>query len=41
MFFGVFELLKLFVTLLFSINFRNQIENQVSDYRLMGASSVL
>jgi hypothetical protein len=30
---------KLFVTPPFSINFRCQIENQVSDYRLMGASS--
>ena len=30
---------KLCVTLPFSINFRCQIENQVSDYRLLGASS--
>ena len=32
-------LLKLCVTPPFSINFRCQIENQVSDYRLLGASS--
>jgi hypothetical protein len=30
---------KLCVTPPFSINFRCQIENQVSDYRLLGASS--
>ena len=30
---------KLSVTPPFSINFRCQIENQVSDYRLLGASS--
>ena len=32
---------KLCVTLPFSINFRYQIENQVSDYRVLGASSQL
>jgi hypothetical protein len=32
---------KLCVTLPFFINFRCQIENQVSDYRLLGASSFL
>ena len=32
---------KLFMTLLFSINFRSQIENQLTDYRLLGASSFL
>jgi hypothetical protein len=32
---------KLCVTPPFSINFRCQIENQVSDYRLLGASSLL
>jgi hypothetical protein len=31
---------KLLVTSPFSINFRSQIENLVSDYRLPGASSV-
>jgi hypothetical protein len=31
---------KLCVTLPFSINFRCQIENQVSDYRFLGASSL-
>jgi hypothetical protein len=31
---------KLCVTPPFSINFRCQIENQVSDYRLLGASSL-
>jgi hypothetical protein len=30
---------KLCITPPFSINFRCQIENQVSDYRLLGASS--
>jgi hypothetical protein len=35
------QLSKIFVTLPITINFRSQIENQVSDYRLMGASSVL
>ena len=33
------QLSKLFVPLPISINFRGQIENQVSDYRLLGASS--
>ena len=32
---------KICVTPPFSINFRSQIENQVSDYRLLGASSSL
>jgi hypothetical protein len=32
---------KLCVTTPFSINFRCQIENQVSDYRLLGASSFI
>jgi hypothetical protein len=32
---------KLCVTHPFSINFQCQIENQVSDYRLLGASSLL
>jgi hypothetical protein len=32
---------KLCVTPPFSINFRCQIENQVSDYRLLGASSLI
>jgi hypothetical protein len=32
---------KLFVTPPFSINFICQIENQVSDYRLLGASSFI
>jgi hypothetical protein len=32
---------KLCVTPPFSINFRCQIENQVSDYRLLGASSLV
>ena len=32
---------KLCATPLVSINFRCQIENQVSDYRLLGASSLL
>jgi hypothetical protein len=35
------QLSKLFVTLSFSINFRSQIENQVSDYRLLEASSFI
>ena len=35
------QLSKLFVTLSFSKNFRNQIENRVSDYKLLGASSLL
>jgi hypothetical protein len=34
------ELSKLCVTPPFSINFRCQIENQISDYRLLGASSL-
>ena len=34
-------LTKLCVTSPFSINFRCQIENQVSDYRLLGASSLM
>jgi hypothetical protein len=33
------EFSKLFVTLPFSISFRSQIENQMSDYRLLWASS--
>jgi hypothetical protein len=32
---------KLCVTPPFSINFRCKIENQVSDYRLLGASSLI
>jgi hypothetical protein len=32
---------KVCVTPPFSINFRCQIENQVSDYRLLGASSLI
>jgi hypothetical protein len=32
---------KLYVTPPFSINFRCKIENQVSDYRLLGASSLI
>ena len=34
------QLSKLFVTLPFSISLRSQIENQVSDYRLLWASSI-
>ena len=34
------ELSKLFVTLPYSINFRSKIENQISDYRLLGTSSI-
>jgi hypothetical protein len=37
--YGTKLLSKLCVTPPFSINFRCQIENQVSDYRLLGASS--
>jgi hypothetical protein len=33
------KLAKLFVTLPFSLNFRSQSENQVSDYRFLGGSS--
>ena len=36
----VVKLSKLFATLPFYMNFRGQIENQVSDYRLLGASSL-
>jgi len=32
------QLSKLFVTFPFSINYRSQIENQVSNYKLLGAS---
>jgi hypothetical protein len=37
--FGLIPLSKLCVTPQFSINFTCQIENQLSDYRLLGASS--
>jgi len=36
--FLVGQLAKLFITLAFSINFKSQIENKVSDYRLLWAS---
>jgi hypothetical protein len=35
-----FKLSKLFATLPFHMNFRGQIENQVSDYRLLGVFSL-
>jgi hypothetical protein len=34
------QISKLFATLPFYMNFKGQIENQVSDYRLLGASSL-